>query len=197
MENCRVNVGFLVAKILSLRQEGWQTIKELILLISKSFGIAEEAAHVAVTTFHNYSRLVIKFSDHKNFSSFEKDVYAMNNDLSSEGPNALVGLEVSFKEMFDEQNGMRQDVPNALFYMTGKKCSQEEDQICPKSEFRQWRKKFLKRNISLFGIGVGNDMSYQNEMELLVGNNFYRQRNISHLLTAEFRRNLAHCDGKF
>ena len=68
------------------------------------------------------------------FSSFEKNVYAMHNDLSRE-TDALVGLEVSFKEMFDEQNGMRQDVPNALFYMTGKKCSQEEDQICPKSEF--------------------------------------------------------------
>ena len=198
-ENCRVNVGFLVDETQSLQQEGWRTMKDFVLLFSKSFGIAEDGVHVALATFDSDSSLVIKFSDHKNYSSFENAVekMLMRNEISDEPEvsDAFKGLNVSLNEMFKIQNGMRLDTPNVLFYMTDGKCSRTEGE-CSDKEFRQWKNRFQAYNVTVFGIGFGHEKAYENDMEIFVGNNYFHQGNISHILSAEFRHNLFHCDGK-
>ena len=87
-------------------QEDWQTIKDFVIVISESLGIAENGTHVSVTTFHHEAELEIKFSDHQSHSSFVNAMNAISNVL--EGPtNPYVGFNVSLDQMFSERNGMR------------------------------------------------------------------------------------------
>ena len=174
-------------------------MKDFVLLLSKSFGIAEDGVHVALATFDSNASLVIEFSDHENYSSFENAVDKMlrKNEISDEPEvsDAFKGFDVSLKEMFTIKNGMRLEAPNVLFYMTDGNCSRKEED-CSDEEFRQWRKSFQDSYVTVLGIGFGDDKAYKNDMEIFVGNHYFHQGNISHILSAKFRHNLFHCDGK-
>ena len=174
-------------------------MKDFVLLFSKTFGIAENGVHVAFTTFDSGAWLEIKFSDHDNYSSLENVVDNMlrSNVISDEPEesDAFKGFNVSLNEMFTIKNGMRLDAPNVLFYMTDGKCSRKEGE-CSDEEFRQWRNRFQGKNVTALGIGFGDEKAYKNDMEIFVGNNYFHQGNVSHILSAKFRHNLFHCDGK-
>ena len=195
-KRCRANIGFLVDKSLSLRNtqiDGWKQTKEFIVEIAKYLNISEDETNVAVTSFGTSAELEIKFSENKDFLSFEKAVYAMNDDLGS--TNTIDGFEKAFNEMFDEKNGMRIGVPNTMIYMTDGECSQRWWN-CSKEAFQYWRNMYRNADppIKLIGIGVGEDVN-QTEIEAFVGEENYIGSDFADIVKPEFIRNLSICDG--
>ena len=204
-ENCRADVGFLVDQSASLTREGWQATKDFVLSITKSLGIAEDGAHVALTTFHGSASLRIKFSDHTNYTSFEKAIYALPDKLGG-STNTFAGFNVTLNEMFTELNGMRKDAPHTLLYMTDGECFHISGRYpngsaiiplgsCSDSEFHQWKERFDEKDVKRYGIGVGTSINVT-EIEMFVGtDNIFQANTIGEILSPEFLRNLSVCDG--
>ena len=204
MEQCRADVGFLIDQSTSLLSEGWQATKDFVLSISKSLGIAENRAHVALTTFNRDASLRIKFSDHKNYTSFEKAINRLSDKLEP-STNTFAGFEVALNEMFTELNGMRRNAPHTLLYMTDGKCYPIQGWYpngtvilppgsCLESGFKDWNERYNEKKIKRYGIGIGQGINVQ-EIEWFVGDNVFSKNSMGDILTPQFRRNLSVCDG--
>ena len=193
-ERCRANIGFLVDKSASLGEEGWNQTKLFIVQIAKSLDIGEDETNVAVTTFEDKIELQIKFSDHTNYSSFEKAVYAIDDRLA--GTNTIGGIKFAYEEMFNAANGMRIGVPNAMLFMTDGDCRSDN---CTTAAFEYWNNMY--RNIAnppikLIGIGIGDKVKVE-EIETFVGKENYYGSNITEIIKPDFIRNLQICDSMY
>ena len=175
-------------------EEGWNQTKLFILQIARSLNIAEDETNLAVTTFEDKIELQIKFSDHTNYSSFEKAVYAIDDRLA--GTNTIGGLKFAYEEMFNAANGMRIGVPNAMLFMTDGDCRGIN---CTKETFEYWNNMY--RNIAnppikLIGIGIGDKVKVE-EIETFVGKENYYGSNITEIIKPEFIRDLSICDSMY
>ena len=161
--------------------------------IAKSVDIGEDATNLAVTTFGYTSEFEIKFSDHTNYSSFEKAVNAIDDELGGL-TNTDDGLKVAYEEMFNPANGMRTDVPNVMIFMTDGACND-----CDLGSLKDWNKKFRYEAdppIKLIGIGIGNNLRVE-QIETFVGKENYVGTEITEIIKPEFIRSLSICDGMY
>ena len=157
--------------------------------IAKSLDIGENETNLAVTTFDDEGKLQIKFSDHTNYSSFEKAVYAIDDDLGSTYTDE--GLRVAYEEMFNPANGMRTDVPNAMIFMTDGDCTD-----CTIESLKYWNKKFRNERIKLIGIAIGQYLNVT-QIETFVGEENYVGTEITEIIKPEFIKNLSICESMY
>ena len=88
---CKGDVGFLIdgsGSIVKGYGPGrnffeyyWNLILDFIVVLAKPIGISDSGSRMAVVVFSDDAELVIKFSDHQNYDSFEKSVLAINHPM--------------------------------------------------------------------------------------------------------------------
>ena len=157
---------------------------------------------MAVVVFSDDAELVIKFSDHQNYDSFEKSVLAINHPMGL--TNTLRGFEVALNEMFNESAGMRPDeIPKNLIYLTDGECNGNYINgtpfDCNIEKFEEFGNRFKERKIRKIGIGIGRDINVDATSQIVsfVGKqNFIKQDNFYNIMTETFRSNLSICDGE-
>ena len=157
---------------------------------------------MAVVVFSTDAELVIKFSDHKNYDSFEKNILAINHPMGT--TNTLKGFEVALNEMFNESTGMRPvEIPKNLIYLTDGECggnySDGTPFNCNEEKFEEFGNRFKERKIRKIGIGIGsyiNDNAVSQIVSFVGKQNFIKQDNFYNIMTEKFRSNLSICDGE-
>ena len=162
--------------------------------IVKDLDIKEDGANFAVVKFGSVPTFEIKFNDHYDYPSFEKAVQEIEYcPEGSCGTGTNFGIRLAFNEMFNESNGMRPNVPNALIFMTDGDCNHPR---CTPDFFKVWNKKYTDALIKLIGIGIGNRIN-ETEIKMFVGEDNYVGSNITTIIDPEFQKNLTICDSKF
>ena len=141
----------------SLTPADWETEKKFIKKLVKAIGISPTGGQAAVTLFSTKANLGIKFSDHKDFDSFQT---ALDGLRKAGGYTRMdIGLEVALDQMFTEPNGMRLTSAKSVVLITDGSNTVPLDSP-------SWRNKFRARNITLNVIGAGN--VNKTELEKLV-----------------------------
>ena len=209
---CKGDIGFLIDGSASIvRGTGvltssgqdfeyrWNLIQDFILVLAKTIGISESGTRMAVVVFSYDVKLEIKFSDNRNYDSFEKAVLAINHPASA--TNTLMGFEVALNEMFNVSTGMRADeIPKNLIYLTDGQCGDRDGNLdCSKDKFKEYGNRFRERKIRKIGIGIGGSINDEAESEIIsfVGKqNFIKKDNFYTIMTENFRTNLSICDGE-
>ena len=143
----------------SMSSANWETEKKFIKKIVKAIGISPTGGQAAVTLFSTKANLGIKFSDHKDFDSFQT---ALDELQKAGGYTRMdIGFEVALDQMFTAPNGMRETSTKSLVLITDGSNTVSLDSL-------SWRNKFRARNITLIVIGAGNVNKV--ELEKLVDN---------------------------
>ena len=222
-ERCRANIGFLIDSSGSVRERGWNKMRDFILEIAKTLDIKEDETQIAVTKFSHTSELLIKFSEYTNNAALENAVEGLEYTPGL-GTNTDWGINVSLTQMFNESNGMRKFTPNALILMTDGEstcdCTASDDKCdkctfrgipfdcaskgmpCDKTKarFKYWNKVFTEDRvpaIKLIGIGIEPLPKVGVELiKLFVGDGDYYDKNIDAILDPNFIKNLRVCDSK-
>jgi len=143
----------------SMSSANWETEKKFIKKIVKAIGISPTGGQAAVTLFSTKANLGIKFSDHKDFNSFQT---ALDGLRQAGGVTRMdIGLEVALDQMFTAPNGMRPTSAKSVVLITDGSNTVPLDSP-------SWRNKFRARNITLIVIGAGK--VNKAELEKLVDN---------------------------
>ena len=218
MKDCKGDIGFLIdgSRSIVRGSDGslfltpstnafeyyWNLILDFILVLAKPIGISDNGARMAVVVFSTDAELVIKFSDHKNYDSFEKNILAINHPMGT--TNTLKGFEVALNEMFNESTGMRpNEIPKNLIYLTDGECGGNYSDgtlfNCNEEKFEEFGNRFKERKIRKIGIGIGsyiNDNAASQIVSFVGKQNFIKQDNFYNIMTEKFRSNLSICDGE-
>ena len=178
------DVGFLVDISNSL-QKHYNEEAAFIRLLTKPLDISPEGSHVAVTLFNRRGYLQLKFSDHKNFTTFNNAINHMV--YKGGGTNIKEGLKTAYFQMFSKANGMRQCVPKTLVLVT--------DGGQPGNKLDAWRKTFKDASIRIIVIGVGAKRKHM--LHTLVHNetHVHLASNFDEILQPSFTQRIEFCDG--
>ena len=143
----------------SLSSEDWKTEKKFVKKLVNAIGISPTGGQAAVTFFSDAAYLGIRFSDHKNFNSFQTALDGISRKIG--GTRIDLGLEVALNKMFTAPHGMRPTSAKSVVLITDGANNQPLDSV-------SWRNKFKARNITMIVIGAGN--INKAELEKLVDN---------------------------
>lgn len=164
----------------------WEDEKSFVKKLLDHIIISPHGGHVSVTTFANRAKLMIKFSDHEDASSFETALDALPYWGST--TKIDLGIEVALQEMFKESNGMRSDVTKTMVLIT--------DGQQTGVDFDSWRKKFNAARIRVLVVGVGNVRKIDLKHLLSDDADFYIAKDFDQLLTPSFMKSIKLCGGK-
>ena len=112
---CNADFGFVMDVSSSVKNHT-DDEKLFVKKLLRPLFISPQGAQVAVTTFANRAKLMIKFSDHATYPSFEAAVDALPYWGTTTKIN--LGLKVAIEQMFQESNGMRSGALRTLFLIT-------------------------------------------------------------------------------
>ena len=107
----------------------------------------------------------------------------------------LDGIGTGDEAMFQPINGMRDDVPQTLVFLTDGDCRPINDPNCEERVFRDLRTTFEGREIQVIGIGVGANVDMV-EIGWLTDQTF-RARRFDLLYDRQFALDLELCQGSY
>ena len=202
--NCESDVGFLIDGSHSIcgTRNGcldWIHTMNFLLILANYMGIAERGTHVSVALFSNYDRRIM-FNDFWDIDGLLGAVstieYPSGNTFTTNALNmALTGLTAPDQAMFQPNNGMRDDVPQTLVFLTDGDCRPIGDPNCEETVFRDLRTTFEDREIQVIGIGAGANVDMV-EIGWLTDQVFRAQR-FDLLYDRQFVLDLELCQGNY
>ena len=170
----------------------WEQEKEFVQGLAAYINMSREGSHVAVTVFSNDAELKIKFTDYTTLQSFQAEVGKIRHPEQIEpykayGTNINSALKVAYDDMFNEDNGMRQNSIKTLILVTDGTAS---------DNFRvtaySWGQKFDERGIRVVALGVGRVDSALRHL-VQADPDFRCVDNFKQLLDDDFMKNLVFC----
>ena len=207
--NCESDVGFLIDGSQSICRNNigcldWIHTMNFLLILANYMGIAERGTHVSVALFSNYDRR-IGFNDFWDIDGLLGAVstieYPSGNTFTTNALNmALTGMDLAGNgngdmAMFQPVNFMRDDVPQALVFLTDGDCRPIDDPTCAESVFRDLRTTFEDREIQVIGIGAGANVNMR-EIGWLTDQVFEAER-FDRLYDRQFALDLDLCQGSY
>ena len=202
--NCESDVGFLIDGSQSICRNNigcldWIHTMNFLLILANYMGIAERGTHVSVALFSNYDRR-IGFNDFWDIDGLLGAVsnieYPSGNTFTTNALNmALTGLTAPDQAMFQPNNGMRDDVPQTLVFLTDGDCRPIGDPNCEETVFRDLRTTFEDREIQVIGIGAGVNVNMR-EIGWLTDQVFEAER-FDRLYDRQFALDLELCQGSY
>ena len=127
-----------------------------LLVLVKYMGIAEKDTHVSVALFSdsvdNPYHHQIAFRDFTVFDDFLAQVSTIEYPSYCCDTASTRALDRSLADMFQASNGMRDNAPLTLIFLTDGQCNAGG---CLDDEFKRLKRVFFGRSIKVIGIGVG------------------------------------------
>ena len=164
---CYPDLGFVMDTAGSVSSK-WMLEKEFILRLANRAKISKSGAHVAVTTFSMEcpvdcessgcpagcpnnrpdAELMIKFSEHTSFSSFETAVKSLSH--GGMGHQIDQGMDIALTQMFQKQSGMRISSPKTMVLVT--------DGHQSGVDYAEWAKLFENADVRVVVVGIGEEV---------------------------------------
>ena len=120
--------------------------------IAKALNVSETGAHVGVVVYSKYAEVAIKFSDHKDTSSFQNAVYNLRHMKSFTRIDE--GLKVAYSQLFSPlYGGARTDVKKLAVILTDGKQSTING---VKESVAEAAKPLIESGIKTLSIGIGS-----------------------------------------
>ena len=198
--NCQSDVGFLIDGSGSICEDplgvfndgclNWIHVMNFLLILVNYMGIAVRDTHVSVALFGPYE-LRIGFNNFTDIDSFLANVSTIAYPLL--GTDTTNALDMALTNMFQPINGMRDNVPQTLVFLTDGQCVGG----CTDAEFLALRNRFFDRDIQVIGIGAGNRVN-MDEIRLFVQpDRDFEARRFDQLYDRQFALNLELCQGSY
>ena len=167
-----------------------------LLVLGKYMGLAEKQTHVSVALFSatrdNPYHHRIAFNDFYVFDDFLANVSTIT--FPGYGTTASTrALDRSLSDMFQASNGMRDNAPLTLIFLTDGQCNAGG---CLDDEFKRLKRVFFGRSIKVIGIGVGLPDNHPGMDEIGLLTDHRRSTNdFAQLYSPDFALKLELCQG--
>ena len=162
-----IDLGFILDSSGSLRDE-YHKEKEFMNLMADAFDINSNGSQASVITFSYSAEHSIKLGQHSDVASFQKDVNAI--PLMGYTTRIDKALKLARDDMFNTENGGREDVPKMLILLTDGSQTQDADAEDPALFADEIRSKGI--SLLVVGIGRGVNMAELSRMAGGEGNVF-------------------------
>jgi Mg-chelatase subunit ChlD len=181
-----MDVGFIVDASGSIGRN-WRHELRFVQRLAAQVGISKSGGRAAVTLFSSKAKLMIKFSDHSQLSTFNRAVNRL--PFWRKYTSIDKALDVASNEMFQQSNGMRPSVSKTLVFIT------DGDQFpFRKVDYAGMKAKFEKAKIKVIVVGVGRVNSAQLSKLVKDEKDLYLARNFNVLRKDSFINNMVSCD---
>jgi len=147
-----VDLGFILDSSGSLRDD-YQNEKNFLKSIAEGFSISESGTHASVITFSYFSEHSIRFSDHKDITTFNAAVDAI--PLMGSTTRIDKAFRLVQKEMFLTHNGARAAVPKMVILLTDGTQTADRGAEDPGDIAAEIRQSGI--NLIVVGIGPGTN----------------------------------------
>ena len=168
-----------------------------LLVLVKYMGIAEKDTHVSVALFSdsadNPYHHQIAFRDFTVFDDFLAEVSTIEYPSYCCDTASTRALDRSLADMFQASNGMRDNAPLTLIFLTDGQCNAGG---CLDDEFKRLKRVFFGRSIKVIGIGVGLPDNHPGMDEIGLLTDHRRSTNdFAQLYSPDFALKLELCQG--
>lgn len=127
------------------------------------FGISSQGTHISVIDFSVYAYLAIRLRDYTDVLSFNNAVDTI--PLIGYMTRIDLALTVAKTDMFNSQNGARENVTKVLVLMTDGSQTQTDDITDPLVVAEELR----ELGIHLFAVGIGDEVNQTELMNIAGG----------------------------
>ena len=110
-----VDLGFLIDVSGSVKRQ-FSKMLDLIKRIVDDFGISQSGTHAGAVVFSDFARVVIKFNDYFDVSSFKKALDVLPTPRG--GTRIDIALQLAHRDLFSMKAKARDGVPKVLIMLT-------------------------------------------------------------------------------
>ena len=150
-----MDMAFLLDSSSSVSNDGYQTLKEFVGLISHSISMTPTGSRVGLISFSSQARLDITLQDHDNPS----DLQSILRDLKFLGGTTRIdkALDRAFNDLFTLTAGARPGVPRVVVLFTDGK----ETNVTEYEALRSSVEPFKADGIAMIAVGIGPNADLQ------------------------------------
>lgn len=151
-------MGFALDASGSIGETTFQLVRAFVTDTLEHFKLSADETNAGVIVYSTGPRLVIKLNEYYNLGKFSRALAQRTpwpKPFNISWMNGYTridrALEMAKQELFNERNGDRRNVPNALIFLT----DGEQKPKAPLGALEHYSKPLIKDNTRIFAVGFG------------------------------------------